>query len=65
MIPDSATDFNIAAWVRESRAAQGLPPTIEDQEALDNFAALVAGALTRASQAKAASGGTSVREIPA
>ena len=36
MTPDEA-----AEWVRESRAAQGLPPTVEDPAALDRMAALV------------------------
>jgi hypothetical protein len=30
MAGDTTTDFDFDAWVRESRAAQGLPPTIED-----------------------------------
>lgn len=38
---------DIAEIVRRSRAACGLPEFIEDDEALDNFWALVAAAIKR------------------
>ena len=41
---------SIEEYVRHSRAAQGLPPTIEDEQALESFAAMVADALTRAGE---------------
>ncbi len=31
MARDTSTDIDFDTWVRESRAAQGLPPTIEDE----------------------------------
>jgi hypothetical protein len=46
------TDEDMAEYVRRSRAAQGLPPTIEDEEALDSFVALMAAALTRVGQSR-------------
>jgi len=45
------TNNDLRAYVRRSSAAQGLPPTIEDDDALDSFAAMVAEALTRAKEA--------------
>jgi hypothetical protein len=30
MAQDTTTDFDVAAWVRQSRQAQGLPEKIED-----------------------------------
>jgi hypothetical protein len=34
-------EFDMAAYVRESRERQGLPPTIQDDVTLDKLAALV------------------------
>jgi hypothetical protein len=34
--------FDMATWVAESRARQALPPTIQDDEALEKVALLVA-----------------------
>jgi len=56
------TDDELTEYVRQSRAAQGLPPTIEDEDALDSFAAMVAGALTRAGQAESAGDETGARQ---
>ncbi len=51
--PPTRTDnIDIGEIVRQSRAAQGLAPTITDEEALDTFWAMVAGALTRAGQSR-------------
>ncbi len=41
MAQDTATDFDFAAWVRESRAAQGLPETVEDMDTLNRAARLL------------------------
>jgi hypothetical protein len=41
------TPEELRAWVRESRARQGLGPTITDPAAQDQFAAMAADALTR------------------
>jgi hypothetical protein len=35
------TPEEIEAWVTESRAAQGLPPTIEDPRVLERIAAIL------------------------
>ncbi len=50
--------IDIREIVRRSRAAQGLPPTIEDPEILDNIDAMIIEALTRKGQSrKPATGG--------
>jgi hypothetical protein len=41
------TPEELAAWVRDSRARQGLGPTITDPAAQEQFAAMAADALTR------------------
>jgi hypothetical protein len=46
----SMTGDDLDEYVRQSRTAQGLPPTITDEDALHSFAAMVAAALTRARQ---------------
>jgi len=45
------TDDELRAYVRKSRADQGLPPVIQDEDALNSFAAMIAEALTRAKEA--------------
>jgi hypothetical protein len=37
--------FDMTEWVAESRAAQGLPPTIEDDETLDKMGVVVSEVL--------------------
>jgi hypothetical protein len=46
-------EFDIKQWVTESRAAQGLPPTIQDDEALEKVALLVAIPSTQLQRAQA------------
>jgi hypothetical protein len=41
------TPEELRAWVRDSRARQGLGPTITDPAAQEQFAAMAADALTR------------------
>jgi hypothetical protein len=41
------TPVELCAWVRDSRARQGLGPTITDPSAQDQLAAMAADALTR------------------
>jgi hypothetical protein len=46
-------EFDIEQWVTESRAAQGLPATIQDDEALEKIALLVATPSTAPQGARA------------
>jgi hypothetical protein len=42
-VVQDTTDFDFDAWVRESRASQGLPPTIEDETIVTRVLILAAG----------------------
>jgi hypothetical protein len=46
MAGDTTADFDFDAWVRASREAQGLPPTIEDQTIITRVL-ILAGLLAR------------------
>ncbi len=46
MAQDTDTDFDVDAWVRTSREAQGLPPTIEDETIITRVL-ILAGLLER------------------
>lgn len=37
----TGADVDLAAWVRRSRERCGLPPTVEDEAALDRVAVLM------------------------
>ncbi len=50
------TDFDFDAWVRESRAAQGLPPTIEDETIITRVL-ILAGLLDRPAKSPGSSTG--------
>lgn len=60
MAGDTTTDFDLDAWVRESRAAQGLPPIIEDDTIITRVL-ILAGLLGHpATPPRSAPGGRSV-----
>jgi len=59
MAKDIAADFNFDAWVRQSRAAQGLPEKIEDETIITRVL-ILAGLLPRpAKTQRSCQGGTS------
>jgi hypothetical protein len=58
MAQDTGTDYDFDAWVRASREAQGLPPTIEDETIITRVL-ILAGLLGRpATRLESAPGGT-------